>query len=684
MTKSFAIKLTCLTVIILFFVAPFFASVTLAQPAERVPIIIGFKEAQDAGLVRSQGGEIKYVYQHILAIAASVPQQAVDALKKNPKVAYVEPDFEVYALPQTTPWGIQKINAPQAWTAFSDKGTGIKVAILDTGIDTAHPDLRVAGGVTYVIGTTTYNDDHGHGTHVAGIVAALDNGIGVVGVAPEAALYAVKVLNSQGSGSISAIDMGIEWCISKGIQVISMSFGASSDPISLHQECDAAYNAGIVLVAAAGNSGPGPETTTYPAKYSSVIAVGATDSNDVVADWSSRGQELWVTAPGVSVYSTYMGSSYATMSGTSMACPHVTGTVALILKRAAHTPAEVRSILQRTAVKTAGMNGWTWTSAYGFGRVDAYAAVSAAQTLTPDFSVSASPSALTIGAGASGSSTITVTSLNGFSGTVLLTASAPTGLSAALDPSSLAIASGGSNSSKLSVTVSPDTPAGAYTVTVTGTSGSLSHSATVTVNVQTKPSAPQNLKATAGDAQVTLSWSAPSSDGGSPITNYKIYRGNVQGGETPLTTTGNVLAYTDTAVTNGQTYYYQVTAINSIGESARSHEVSATPSASSTRSLTVAVTTDKTSYRRGSMVYITVNVTDSSTKSGIGGAAVTVTVTDSKGVPTIRTGITDSNGFVYFKYKIQPKAPLGTYRVTALALATGYDPGNGSTTFVVV
>jgi len=212
----------------------------------------------------------------------------------------------------------------------------------------------------------------------------------------------------------------------------------------------------------------------------------------------------------------------------------------------------------------------------------------------------------------------------------------------------------------------------------------LSHSATVTVNVQTTPSSPQNLRAIAGDAQVTLSWSAPLSDGGSPITNYRIYKGESAGAETLLTTIGNLLTYTDTAVTNGQTYYYEVTAVNSFGESARSNEVSATPSASGTQpSLIVSVST-KGSYTRNSWVYITVKVMDRSTGLGVGGAAVTVTLLGSNGAASVLTGITDSNGFAYFKYKIPPKAPIGTvYIVTAVALATGYNPGSSSTQFVV-
>jgi fibronectin type 3 domain-containing protein len=220
-----------------------------------------------------------------------------------------------------------------------------------------------------------------------------------------------------------------------------------------------------------------------------------------------------------------------------------------------------------------------------------YATINYVPTNTPDFSISASPSALTIIAGASGVSSISVASLNGFNGTVSLTASASSGLSVVLSPPSLSVTSGGSNSSTLSMTVPSNTPAGAYTVTVTGTNGSLSHSAIVMVNVQTVPSPPQSLGATAGNAQVTLYWSTPSSDGGSAITNYRIHRGTTSGTETLLTTIGNVLTYTDTSVTNGQTYYYQVAAVNSVGESGLSNEASATPSTSSVVTSTFGKTT---------------------------------------------------------------------------------------------
>ena len=653
-------------------------SIGSAQPAERVSVIIGFRGVKDAELVRTQGGMIKYSYEHIHAIAASLPPQAIDALQRNPNVAYVETDFKVYTLQQQTPWGIAKIRAPEVWVT-GNKGTGIKVAIVDTGIDTAHPDLKVVGGATFVAGTSSYNDDNGHGTHCAGIVAALNNELGVVGVAPEAALYAVKVLDRSGSGYVSDVISGIEWCITNNMQVVSMSFGSTSDSTSLHAECDKAYSANIVLVAAAGNNGPGSNTLTYPAKYSSVIAVGATDSNDAVASWSSRGPELSVTAPGVSVYSTYKGGTYATLSGTSMACPHVAGTVALILNKALHTPAEVKDILQKTAVDK-GTTGWD--TAYGYGRIDAYAASAPA---TADFSISASPSSLSINAGDSGISTITVTSLNGFSGTVTLAATAPTGWSASPNPSSLTVSSGGSASSTLTITVPSTTTAGTYTVTVTGTSDSLSHSATVTVSVQTVPLAPQSLIATTGDAKVTLSWSAPSSNGGSAITNYNIYKGTASGGETLLTTLGNVLAYTDMAVTNGQTYYYQVTAVNSVGESGRSNEVSATPSVPTLKTMSVTVSTNKATYSRGSSVTITCTVKDSATGNALKGASVGVTVYYPNGsVAWTGSGTTDSSGRVRFSYRIGGSTSKGTYKVVATASLTGYQTGTGQTTFKVV
>jgi subtilisin family serine protease len=177
------------------------------------------------------------------------------------------------------------VNAPSAWA--TSRGTGVKVAVVDTGIDTTHPDLaaNIKGGVSFVTRVSSYKDDNGHGTHVAGIIAAINNTIGVVGVAPNAQLYSVKVLDRTGSGTVSSVIAGIDWSAKNGMQVISMSLGTNTDFQSLHDAVDRAYLQGVVVVAAAGNDYGGP--ISYPAAYDNVIAVTATDSNNKIASFSN-------------------------------------------------------------------------------------------------------------------------------------------------------------------------------------------------------------------------------------------------------------------------------------------------------------------------------------------------------------------------------------------------------------
>ncbi|MBU7047011.1 MAG: S8 family serine peptidase, partial [Theionarchaea archaeon] len=205
-----------------------------------------------------------------------------------------------------------------------------------------------------------------------GIIGAVNNTIGVVGVAPDAYLYGVKVLNAYGSGYTSDCVEGIEWCIDNGMQVISMSWGSYyNDPV-LQAACDAAWAYGCVLVGAAGNDGY-LTPDLYPAAYSSVMAISATDINDNVPWWSNYGSEIELAAPGVNIYSTYIGGGYAYMSGTSMACPHVSGTAALVFAGPNDISNwAVRRILWRTA-EDLGAPGWD--PYYGYGLVDAEAAV---------------------------------------------------------------------------------------------------------------------------------------------------------------------------------------------------------------------------------------------------------------------------------------------------------------------
>lgn len=356
-------------------------SVTLvfagSESEEDVPVIIGYKDKPgkpDKDMVRDHGGKIKYSYNTIDAIAAKLPSRAIDALRKNPNINYIEKDFKVSIVAETLPYGVDRINAELVHPF--NKGTGIKVAVIDTGIDYTHPDIdgNYIGGIDLVNGDAYPLDDNGHGTHVAGIIAAEDNDFGVIGVAPEAHLLGVKVLDKSGSGYVSDVIAGIDWSVAQGVRIISMSLGSDGGSISLERACNNAYNAGILVIAAAGNDGSlsgNDDSTDYPARYGSVIAVSATDSSDNRASWSSTGPDVEIAAPGVSIYSTYPGG-YRYMSGTSMAAPHVSGTAALVMASNTDlTNVEVRQRLQDTAydLGTAGKD-----NLYGYGLVDAYGA----------------------------------------------------------------------------------------------------------------------------------------------------------------------------------------------------------------------------------------------------------------------------------------------------------------------
>jgi len=230
-------------------------------------------------------------------------------------------------------WGINRVHAPAAWPLT--EGKGVKVAIIDTGIDTAHPDLSgsVDGGYSAITKTenpSDYQDDNGHGSHVAGTVAGKRDGKGVVGVAPKARLYAVKVLDADGSGNLSDVIDGIVWAAKNKMDVANMSLGAPVDSEAMKRAVRFARGSGVVIVAAAGNSGA---SVGFPGAYEDTIAVAASDSNDKLASFSSRGPEVDFIAPGVDVLSAKMGGGFASYSGTSMACPHVAGLAALAVSQ---------------------------------------------------------------------------------------------------------------------------------------------------------------------------------------------------------------------------------------------------------------------------------------------------------------------------------------------------------------
>jgi len=351
-------------------------------PDGLVKVLVGFKQKPgpaEQAVVKGVGGQIKYTYNLIPAIAASVPEVAIEALKKNPNITHVELDSMVYALLDgelDNSWGVKRIGAGIVHDS-GNKGVGVKVAIIDSGVDYGHVDLDASFdssllGYDFVNTDTDPMDDNGHGTHVAGIVAAEDNGEGVVGVAPGASLYALKVLDSKGSGRYSDVIAALEWCVNNDIQVTNNSYGSSGDPgVIVKNAFDNAYSAGILHIAAAGNSGNltgKGDNIIYPAAYDSVIAVAATDQSDKRASWSSTGPDLELAAPGVAIYSTYIGD-YATLSGTSMASPHVAGVAALVWAKNLGLSNEAVRIQMRDTADDLGASGRD--SLYGCGLVDA-------------------------------------------------------------------------------------------------------------------------------------------------------------------------------------------------------------------------------------------------------------------------------------------------------------------------
>lgn len=364
--------------------------VTAANPQPTARVFLHFNGPADPAVATLYGAQVLHTYTLLDdVIAIEVPVKALPGITKNPRIDHIEFDALAYATkpgngkgkpgsggdtsnqpPQTLPWGVDRIDADLSTAT----GSGVKVCIVDTGIDQDHPDLvaNIVGGRNFVVNgrkafPNKWDDDNGHGTHVAGTIAAADNTIGVVGVAPQARLLGAKVLNSQGSGYLSDVLAGIDWCSQQDAAIISMSLGTTVHVDALEQSVNAAYANGAVIIAAAGNDYGGP--VNYPAAYSAAMAVAATDSSDNRASFSNIGPQVEISGPGVSIPSTWKGGGYATISGTSMATPHVSGVAALALQQnPVATPAEIRSLLTSTADDLGPLG---WDSGFGHGIVDA-------------------------------------------------------------------------------------------------------------------------------------------------------------------------------------------------------------------------------------------------------------------------------------------------------------------------
>ncbi|WP_238655865.1 S8 family peptidase [Paenibacillus piscarius] len=267
------------------------------------------------------------------------------------------------------PWGIKAIRAPQAWSRST--GVHVKIGVIDTGVDFRHPDLKhsLASGVNLLNRGMMPLDDNGHGTHIAGTLAAAGGARNMMGVAPRALLYPVKAFDHNGSAYVSDIVLGIDWCVQNNIDLINMSFGMRNRSKALHDVVIKAYRAGIAIIASSGNDGK--RGGDYPARYPETIAVGALDRRQRVAAFSNRGPYIDVYGPGESIPSCWLREGYKEMSGTSMATSHVTGAAALLLAlRPGLTPRELKLLLRRTSMPVRLRKGQR-RAALGGGAADA-------------------------------------------------------------------------------------------------------------------------------------------------------------------------------------------------------------------------------------------------------------------------------------------------------------------------
>jgi subtilisin len=313
------------------------------------------------------GANIIHTYENtIKGYTIRVPNQsALAAIQSDPRVDFVEQDQKMTIFQQALPAGVDRVDGDRS-SAISGNGIGAvdaDIAIIDSGIDLTHPDLNVYRDVSFVYGANSGNDDNGHGTHVAGIAAAKDNLQGVVGIAPGARLWAVKVMDSTGSGLTSTIIAGIDYVTQHAneIDVANLSFGCKCHSNALDLAIHNSVAAGITYVVSAGNSASDASAFS-PSNHPDVISVSAiADSDgkcgglgpstkygndDTFASFSNYGSAVDMAAPGVNIYSTYKGGTYATLSGTSMASPHVTGAAALY--KSSHlgvSPSEVKQAL---------------------------------------------------------------------------------------------------------------------------------------------------------------------------------------------------------------------------------------------------------------------------------------------------------------------------------------------------
>ncbi len=333
-------------------------------------VLVKFKDVEKGFLIRrtikadpikivaKYSGEIKKEIKKDF-VSVVINSSKLDRLKHDASVDFVGDDVQVSLFAQENsstqkiPWNLKNIYCSDLFQ-YNLTGNGVRIAILDTGIDYSHEDLfeNYYGGYDFVHEHEFPLDDHGHGTHMAGIIAASNNNIGTLGIASDAEIYSLKVLNQDGVGYLSDVLLAFQWALDHHIDLVSMSFGTPEKSEILEDAVNDLYSKGILLVAAAGNEGAKEfSTVNYPAAFDAVIAVSATDEENTLATFSSAGAEIEFAAPGTSIYSTKLNSTYGYMSGTSPATPQVSAVAALYIQAYSNkTNQEIRDLMDSDAI----------------------------------------------------------------------------------------------------------------------------------------------------------------------------------------------------------------------------------------------------------------------------------------------------------------------------------------------
>ncbi|TVX96835.1 S8 family peptidase [Cohnella terricola] len=306
----------------------------------------------------SSGKRFRDIRTLDLVHAVSCPSDTICLLPSLNGQVYWEEDapIQLHALPKGAivsekgiPWGVRHIQAPRAWSRTT--GLRVKVGVIDTGADFGHPDLHhsLERGINLLNRLAPPQDDNGHGTHIAGTIAAANALHGMIGVAPRSTIYPVKAFDHNGTAYVSDIILGIEWCVRHQMDVVNMSFGMKTKSRSLLNAVNHAYHSGVLIVASSGNDGRVGDID-YPAGYPHTIAVGATNRASRIAKFTNRSSSIDIYAPGDRIVSSWLSGKQREMSGTSMATAHVTGAVALLLSHKPElTPAQIKTIVKNSA-----------------------------------------------------------------------------------------------------------------------------------------------------------------------------------------------------------------------------------------------------------------------------------------------------------------------------------------------